>query len=84
MQSVNGIAVQLMSCSHTWNCQGISQDLSQNVVLELKSKEAYLRGGGYMVLRVNLGPGECWFPLNDRVLGTRGSREPLINFLKYC
>ena len=30
-----------------------------------------------MVLRVSWGPGrgrECWFPLNGRILGTRGSR----------
>ena len=56
--------------------------LSHNVVLELKSKEAYLRGGGHLVLRVSLGPGGCWFPLNGRVLGTRGSRGTFYEFFK--
>ena len=51
-----------------------SKILPQNVENKLKSKEAYLGRGGHMVLRVSLGPGGCWFPLNGRVLGTRGSR----------
>ena len=54
-----------------------SKILSQSVENKLKSKEAYLAGGGCMVLRVSWGSGrgrECWFPLNRRVLGSRGSR----------
>ena len=57
--------------------KAFSKILSQSVEYKLKSKEAYLAGGGRVVLRVSWGPGrgvECWFPLNGRVLGTRGSR----------
>ena len=58
------------------NLKVFSKILSQSVENKLKSKEAYLAGGGCMVLR-KLGPWKaegCWFPLNGRVLGTRGSR----------
>ena len=57
-----------------------SKILSQSVEYKLKSKEAYLGEGGFMVLRVSWGLKECWFPLNGRVLGTRGSRGTFKKF----
>ena len=62
-----------------------SKILSQSVRNKLKSKESYLAGGGCMVLRVSWDPGRrrgCWFPLNGRVLGTRGSRGTFKKKLK--
>ena len=47
----------------------------QSAENKLKSKEAYLAGDGHGV-ESELGPWRSagWFPLNGRVLGTRGSK----------
>ena len=37
-----------------------------------------------MVLKVSWAPGGCWFPLNGRVLGTRGSRGTYKKNFKNC
>ena len=60
------------------------RNLTTSLVTKLESKEVYLGGGNYVVLRVSWGPGDSSGLLNRRVSGTRGGKGTLkkIIFIK--